>query len=61
MGFQGSVLGPGLCDMTYEAARLAVRLFEFIAAVYANDLNALNPFVVSVLNSELVRHANVCQ
>ena len=59
--YQGTVLGPGLWNIMYEDARLAIAFWRFIEIVYADDLNAFRAFDISVPNETLFEQASHCQ
>ena len=51
MVYQGTVLGPPLCNCFYEDARVAVSSLGFQEVVYADDFNCFEAFPRSTANS----------
>ena len=50
--FQGTVLGPVLCNIFYEDARRAANALGFTETVFADDLNCYRGFSVKNTNRE---------
>ena len=61
MVYQGTVLGPGLWNIMYEDARIAIALCLFIEIIYADDLNCFRSFPCAVENAVLKHSISQCQ
>ena len=52
--FQGTVWGPSLWNLFFEDARLALETLNFVAMVFADDLNTFKAFVPAVTNEAVM-------
>ena len=61
MVFQGTVLGPPLWNIFYADAASAIRIFEFMEIIFADDLNAFKCFKSRTPNDAIRLDMRQCQ
>ena len=61
MVYQGTVLGPPLWNIYYADAALAVKRYDFLEIIFADDLNCFKDFGLSTSNLELHTEMRQCQ
>ena len=59
--FQGTVWGPTLWNLFFEDARFALEILEFVAMVFADDLNAYRAFPGDLDNSFIMSEIDYAQ
>lgn len=59
--FQGTVLGPPLWNCYFEDARRATQAHGFCETIFADDLNCLKPFAMSVSVEHVCQNLASCQ